>query len=98
VAPTINESEILNRLTIVSWQTLAELTKELAAYYCRAISTRDVRAVLAVLEGRGCVSRRPREEAGHCYGAEEYQLTDEGGRLRLRLSATDYDPFASRDR
>jgi hypothetical protein len=95
VRPTISGPDILNRLTMVSWTTIAELTKALAAYYQHAISTRDVLATITALERRGLVIRRPRQAAGGVYGAAEYQLTAEGARVRVHLGATDYDPFTA---
>jgi hypothetical protein len=88
-------SDILNRLTTVSSSTAAELTKALSAYYGRAMAVIDVRALLGALEARGYVTRRPREEHGHHYGADEYQLTREGARARARVGNTNYDPFAT---
>jgi hypothetical protein len=48
----------------------------------------------ADLQTRGLLIRRPRQEAGYRYGVAEYQLTEAGARARVRLSATEYDPFA----
>ena len=95
MAPRIVDADILNRLTTVSACTAVELTKMLSAYHDRAISVRDVLAMLAILEQRGWLTRRPREEPWHRYGADEYLLTQHGARARVRLGTTDYDPFTA---
>jgi hypothetical protein len=94
VPPAVSSSDVLNRLTTISWRAVADLTKALSAYYQHPISTRDVYATITTLEHQGLVIRRPRQEADGTYGAAEYQLTAEGARVRVRLGATDYDPFA----
>jgi hypothetical protein len=95
VAYSVTDSDILNRLTTVSASTAVELTKAISHYYRRPIGVRDVLVTLAALDARGWVTRRLREEAGHRYGAAEYQLTTQGARARVRLGATDYDPFTA---
>jgi hypothetical protein len=90
----VRDADILNRLTTVHWITIAELTKSLARYYQREVAVRDVRALLAHLDARRYITRRPRLEAGHRYGIDEFQLTAAGAVERVRVSATAYDPFA----
>jgi hypothetical protein len=89
----VRDVDILARLTTLRWITGAELAAELAKYYRRSVAVVEVQGMAATLEVRGLITRRPRQEAGHQYGVAEYQLTEAGARARVRLSATDYDPF-----
>jgi DNA-binding HxlR family transcriptional regulator len=74
---------ILNWLTTIEWRTAADLAKALAAYRRVAVSVKVTEQQLRALETAGAVTRQPRHEADGSVSASEYQLTEEGARLRL---------------
>ena len=65
VSGSVDDSDLLNRLTILQWNTAAELAKEIVEQQLRA------------LEHAGLVERRPRQEPWG-YGAAEFRLADNG--------------------
>ena len=73
----LDDSDLLNRLTILHWHTAAELAKVIAIFRRRAVSVTVAGQQLRALERAGKVERRPRQEPWG-YGVAEFRLADNG--------------------